>query len=322
MRAVTQDRYGGADTLRLREVATPSLGAHEVMVRVAAAGVDRGAYHLMRGLPYLVRLGSGLRAPRNPIPGTNLAGTVEAVGDAVTELTLGDAVYGTCRGAFAEYAMTRANRLAPKPASLSFEEAAVLPYPGAVSLQAIRDRAAVEPGQSVLIVGASGAVGTIAVQIAKAYGAFVTAVCGSRSAELVRSLGADHVIDYTTDDFTDGGDLYDAILDIGGNTPLAGLRRALDPHGNLVIIGGEGGGRLFGGIHRQLGAQLLSPFVSQKLGTLIASERADVLRSLNELIEADLVRPVIGRCAPLADAAHAVADLDRGRTRGRIVLIP
>jgi NADPH:quinone reductase-like Zn-dependent oxidoreductase len=174
----------------------------------------------------------------------------------------------------------------------------------------------------MLIVGASGAVGTIALQIAKAFGAHVTAVCGRRSTDLVRALGADHALDYSHADFTVGGDLYDTILDIGGNTPLARLRKALDPRGTLVIIGGEGGGRFFGGVHRQVGAQLLSPFVGQRLGTLIASERADVLWSLNGLIEDDLVRPLIGRCAPLADAADAITDLEFGRTRGRIALIP
>jgi NADPH:quinone reductase-like Zn-dependent oxidoreductase len=322
MKAVTQDRYGGADTLRVRDVPTPRLGADQVMVRVAAAGVDRGAYHLMRGLPYLVRLGYGLRKPKTAIPGTNIAGTVEVVGENVTHLQPGDTVYGTCRGAFAEYAVSDEDRLAPKPTGLGFEEAAVLPYPGAVCLQAVRDRAQVTTGQSVLVVGASGAVGTIAVQIATASGASVTGVCSSASAELVRQLGADRIIDYKQSDLAADGHRFDAIIDIDGNTRLSRLRAALSPKGTLVIVGGEGGGRLIGGTHRQLGALLLSPFVRQKLGTFIASERADILHDLNELVDGGHVKPVMGRCVPLAHAADAVADLDARHTRGRIALIP
>jgi NADPH:quinone reductase-like Zn-dependent oxidoreductase len=320
MKAIVQERYGAADTLRLRDVPIPEPSASQVLVRVTAAGVDRGAYHLMRGLPYLVRIGYGLRAPKTPIPGTNMAGKVEVVGDNVTQVKVGDAVYGTCAGAFAEYTVAEENRVAPKPATLTFEEAAVLPYPGAVSLQATRDRARVRPGQSVFVVGASGAVGTIAVQTAKSFGASVTGVCASASADLVSQLGADHVIDYTRHDIADGATRYDVILDVGGNTPLSGLRRALAPEGTLVIIGGEGGGGVIGGTQRQLAALLLSPFVQQKLGTFIASERAEMLRALNDLVDAGHVRPVMGRCVPLAEAPDAIADLDTRRTRGRIAL--
>lgn len=320
MKAVVQSRYGGAETLQLRDVPTPTIGRGQVLVRVAAAGVDRGAYHLMRGLPYVVRFSSGIRRPKAAIPGTNVAGKVESVGEKVTGLRTGDPVYGTCRGAFAEYAVADEDRLAPKPPRLSFEEAAVLPYAGAVSLQAVRDRAKVESGQRVLVVGASGAVGSITVQLAKAHGATVTGVCGADSAEMVRGLGADRVIDYASSDFAAQGEQYDAIIDIGGNNSVTRLRRALARRGALVIVGGEGGGRLIGGVHRQLGAQLLSPFVRQRLGTFIASERSDVLRAVNEVVEAGCVAPVMGRCAPLADAADAIADLDAGRTRGRIAL--
>jgi NADPH:quinone reductase-like Zn-dependent oxidoreductase len=322
MKAITQDRYGGAATLRLRDVPTPAVDADQILVRVAAAGVDRGAYHLMCGLPYLVRLaGYGLRAPKAPIPGTNIAGTVEVVGEAVRSFRPGDAVYGTCSGAFAEYAVTDEDRVAPTPTQLSLEESAVLPYAGAVSLQAIRDRAKVQPGHSVLVVGASGAVGTIAVQIAKAHDALVTGVCSTASADVVRNLGADQVIDYTRSDFSAGADRYDVVIDVGGNTSLSRLRRVLTPRGTLVIIGGEAGGRILGGVQRQLAALLLSPFVRQKLGTFIAGERADTLRSLNELVDAGHVRPVMERCVPLSHAADAVADLEARRTRGRIALV-
>lgn len=321
MRAITQDRYGDADTLHLRDLTAPEIGDDEVLVRVAAAGVDRGAYHLMRGMPYLVRLvGYGLRAPKVPVPGTNIAGTVEAVGTSVTRFRPGDQVYGTCKGAFADHAAASENRVADKPASLTFEEAAVLPYPGAVSLQAVRDKAKVHPGQSVLVVGASGAVGSIAVQVAKAYGAEVTGVCSTSNVELVRRIGADHVIDYTRDDFASGEHRCDVVLDVGGNTPVSRLRRALTDTGTLVIVGGEGGGKVIGGIQRQLWAQLLSPFVRQKLTTFIASEDAELLIALNELIEAGQVKPVIGRCYPLEDTVSAVRDLDRGGTQGRLVV--
>jgi NADPH:quinone reductase-like Zn-dependent oxidoreductase len=322
MKAVIQHHYGGAETLQLCDVPTPTIGRDQVLVRVAAAGVDRGAYHLMRGLPYVVRLGTGIRRPKAAIPGTNVAGEVESVGENVTRLRAGDLVYGTSKGSFAEYAVAGEDRLAPKPPTLSFEEAAVLPYAAVVSLQAVRDRANVRSGQSVLVVGASGAVGSVTVQIAKAHEAIVTGVCGSGSAELVRALGADHVIDYTSSDFAAEGHRYDAIIDIGGNTRVSRLRRALASRGTLVIVGGEGGGRLIGGIHRQLGAQLLSPFVKQRLGTLIARERSDVLRAVNDLVDAGFVAPVMGRYAPLAHATDAIADLDAGRTRGRIALVP
>lgn len=322
MKAIVQHAYGGADSLRFEEVDPPSIGDHQVLVRVGAAGVDRGAYHLMRGLPYVVRFVSGLRRPKVLIPGTNVAGTVDAVGPAVTRFERGDLVYGTCKGAFAEYAAADEDRIAPIPPALAIEEAAVLPYPGSVALQAIRDRAEVQPGQSVLVVGASGAVGTIVVQIAASFGVEVTGVCGPSSADLVRRLGADHVIDHTRTTVGADGKRYDAIIDIGGNTRLRDLRAALAPTGTLVIVGGEGGGRVLGGVQRQLGAQLLSPLVRQSLGTFIASEGADVLCDLNDLVAARKVAPLMGRCLPLTDAADAIADLDARSTRGRIALTP
>jgi len=250
MKALTQDRYGTTEVLKFGEVEKPNPREGEVLVQVAAAGMDRGAWHFMAGEPYLMRLlGFGFRAPSVAVPGTNFAGTVEAVGAGVSTFKPGDEVYGATRGTFAEYAVASADKVAPKPPQLTFEQAAVLPYPTFVAMQALRDRGHVEPGQRVLVVGASGAVGTIAVQLAVAFGATVTGVCSGRHADLVRSLGADDVIDYTTEDFADGSRQFNLVIDIGGRTPIAGLRRALTRTGTLVIIGGEGD-RWVGGIQQ------------------------------------------------------------------------
>ncbi len=259
MKAIVRDRYGSADVLRLRDVELPEVGDEEVLVRVRAAGLDRGAWHIMAGLPYLLRLaGYGLRTPKVAGLGSELAGVVEAVGANVTALAPGEAVFGTCSASFAEYASTEPDKLARMPANLSFEQAAAVPVSAVTALQALRDRGRVRPGQRVLVIGASGGVGTFAVQIAKALGADVTGVSSAEKVDLVRSLGADHVIDYTRTDITDDGKRYDVVLDIGGNRPLSQLRRVLTGDGTLVIVGGEGGGRWTGGIHRQLGAMALS----------------------------------------------------------------
>jgi NADPH:quinone reductase-like Zn-dependent oxidoreductase len=321
LKAIVQDAYGSADSLELRDIDRPSIGPHEVLVRVAAAGVDRGAVHLMRGLPFLVRLmGYGVHRPKVRVPGTNVAGQVEAVGAAVTDFAVGDAVYGTCRGAYAEYACAREDRLAPAPATVTLEQAAVLPYAGAPALEALLEQASLAPGQAVLVVGASGAVGSVAVQIAKAFRAKVTGVCGPTNVEFVEELGADRVLDYTRADFADDGRRYDVVLDIGGRTPVRRLRRALSPTGTLVIVGGEGGGRLTGGVQRQLWAQMRSPFVSQKLRTFIASEDARYLRALNELVDRGSVTPILARAYALPDAAQAVRDLEAGHVGGRLVV--
>src|SRR5438876_4619727 len=241
MKAIVRDAYGEVDVLRLGEIATPVAGEGEVLVRVHAAGVDQGVWHLMTGTPYAMRLaGFGIRAPKNPLLGYDVAGRVDAVGARVTEFRPGQEVFGTCRGSFAEYAVARADRLLPKPDNVSFEQAAAVPISGFAALQAVR-HGGVRPGQRVLIIGAGGGVGTFAMQIAKASGAEVTGVCSTAKAGLVRSIGADHVIDYTREDFADGRQRYDLILDIGGNSPLRRLRRALTPKGTLVIAGGEGG---------------------------------------------------------------------------------
>jgi NADPH:quinone reductase-like Zn-dependent oxidoreductase len=323
MRAVVQDAYGTEpeDVLRLARVDRPAVGDGEVLVRVLAAGIDRGVWHLMAGRPYLMRIaGFGLRAPKTKVPGTGVAGVVSAVGAGVTAFAVGDAVYGTAKGALAEYAVARADRLAPMPANLSFERAAAVPVSAHTALQAVRDRAKVVPGQRVLIIGASGGVGTFAVQIAKAYGADVTAVCSTSKLDVVRAIGADRVIDYTREDFAADGVRYDAILDIGGNSSLARLRRALTPAGTLVIVGGETDGRWLGGVDRQLRATLLSPLVKQRLGTFIASENAADLDALRGMIESGQVAPVIERTYPLAEAVAAIRHMQDGRARGKVVV--
>jgi NADPH:quinone reductase-like Zn-dependent oxidoreductase len=321
MKAIVQDRYGTADVLRLREIDKPAVAADEVLVRVHAAGVDRGVWHVMAGLPYPIRLaGYGLRAPKTPVPGMDVAGTVDAVGSAVTRFQPGDAVFGIAKGAYAEYAAALESKLAPKPANLSFEQAAVLAISGLTALQGLRDHARVEPGQTVLIIGASGGVGTYAVQMAKAFGAKVTAVCSTAKVDMVRAIGADHVIDYTRNDFAEAGQRYDVILDIGGNASLSRLRRALTPKGTLVITGGETGGRWLGGYDRQLRALLLSRFVGQTLGTFISSEKHEDMLVLKELVEAGKVTPVIDRTYPLSDAPEAIRYMTDGHARGKVVI--
>ena len=294
MKALIQDRYGTADVLNFRDIERPTPSEKQVLVRVVAAGMDRGAWHFMTGEPYLMRLlGFGLRAPSVAVPGTNFAGVVEAVGPDVSGFEPGDEVYGATRGTFAEYAVAPTDKVAPKPPQLSFEQAAVLPYPTFVAMQALRDHGHLQPGQRVLVVGASGAVGTITVQLAIAFGAVVTGVCSRRHVDLVRSLGADEVIDYTSEDFTDGSRRFDLIIDIGGRTSIARLRRALTRTGTLVIIGGEGD-RWIGGTQRQLWATILSPFVPQKLAAFVVKENAGELLKMNELVAAGSVTPLLG----------------------------
>ena len=299
MKAIVQDRYGSADVLDFRDVARPEFGPADVLVKVVAAGVDLGAWHFMTGQPYLMRiLGFGLRAPRTRVPGTNVAGRVEAVGRDVAGFQPGEQVYGTCRGAYAEYARVRQDKLAPIPTGLSFEQAAVTPYACFAALQALRDHGKVQPDQQVLVVGASGAVGTFAVQLAKAFGAEVN---------------------YTDNGFAGGDRKFDLVIDIGGDNPVSRLRRTLKPRGRLVIVGGEGD--RWTGVHRQLWASLMSLFVRQKLGTFIVKENARDLQFLNELIEAGKVKPVIDRTYPLGAAPDAVRYFESGRATGRIALV-
>jgi NADPH:quinone reductase-like Zn-dependent oxidoreductase len=323
VKAIVRDRYGSADVLELSEVDVPEPGDGEVLVRVRAAGLDRGAWHVMAGLPYLIRIaGFGLRGPKVAGLGSELAGVVEAVGANVTGPAPGDEVYGGAKSSFAEYAVARADRLARKPANLSFEQAGAVPISGVTALQALRERGRLQAGQHVLVIGASGGVGSFAVQIAKALGATVTGVCSTAKVDLVRSLGADHVIDYTHAGIAEGGRRYDLVLDIGGNRPLAQLRGVLTRGGTLVIVGGEGGDRWTGGLHRQLGATVLSPFVRERLGTFIASETTARLDALRALIEAGDVSPVVDRVVALPDVPDAIRDLAAGRVRGKIVVAP
>jgi NADPH:quinone reductase-like Zn-dependent oxidoreductase len=321
MKAIVQETYGSADVLELRDIETPEIGDDEVLVRVRAAGVDRGVWHLMAGLPYPIRLaGYGLRAPKAPVPGRDVAGVVEAVGDDVTRFQTGDEVFGVGEGAYAEYARAREDELLSKPASLTFEQAAVVATSGVTALQALRDHGKLRPGQKVLIVGASGGVGTYAVQLAKAFGAEVTGVCSATKVDMVRSIGADHVIDYTLEDFAEGEQRYHLILDIGGNSSLSRLRRALTPKGTLVIVGGETDGRWLGGTDRQVRALMLSPFVGQTLRTFVSREnRADLL-VLEELIEAGEVTPVIDRTYPLSQVPEAIRYMRGGGARGKVVI--
>ena len=321
MQAIVQDRYGTApqDVLRLARIATPGLEADEVLVRVQAAGVDRGTWHLMAGQPYLMRmLGFGLRGPKNPVPGLDVAGTVAAVGANVTRFRTGDEVFGIARGSFAEYAAAAEGKLASKPAGLSFQQAATVAVSGLAALQGLRDAGRIQAGQKVLIIGASGGVGSYAVQLAKVFGAEVTGVCGTAKAGLVRSIGADHVIDYTQEDFADGRQRYDLILDIGGNSRLSRLRRALTPGGTLVIAGGEGA--KWTGVGRQLRALALSPLVGQRLTMYVSKHSQADLDMLRGLIEAGQVTPVLGGTYALAEAAQAIRHLQAGRARGKLAI--
>jgi NADPH:quinone reductase-like Zn-dependent oxidoreductase len=321
MKAIVQDTYGSTDVLALKEIDQPQIGADEVLVRVRAAGVDRGVWHLMTGLPYPIRLaGYGLRAPKTTTPGMDLAGVVEAVGADVTAFQPGDEVFGVGKGAFADYATAPASKLAQKPATLTFEQAAAIGISGLTALQGLRDSAGVRPGQHVLILGASGGVGSFAVQVAKAMGGEVTGVCSTAKVEMVRALGADHVIDYTREKIASSGEQYDVILDIGGNRTLSELRRALTPTGTLVIVGGETGGRWLGGFDRSLRAPLVSRFVGQQLKALMCSENQADLIVLTDMIEAGQVTPVIDRTFPLAEAASAIRYMEEGSARGKVVI--
>jgi NADPH:quinone reductase-like Zn-dependent oxidoreductase len=321
MKAIVQDRYGPPDVLRLAEIDKPDIAANEVLVKVRAAGMDRGTWHSLTGQPYLMRImGFGFRAPKNPVAGLDVAGTVAAVGSDVTGFRAGDEVFGISRGAFAEYAAAREDKLAHKPANLSVEQAAVVPISGGTAIQALRDAGRVEAGQKVLIIGASGGVGTYAVQLAKAFGAEVTGVCSTAKVDLVRSTGADHVVDYSREDFADGVHRYDLILDIGGNSRLSRLRRALAPKGTLVIVGGEEGGKWTGGFGRQIRALALSPFVSQRLTMLASKERSTDLEALGPFIEAGQVVPTVDKVYPLAEVPDAVRRIAAGHVRGKIVI--
>jgi len=321
MRAIVQDAYGSSDVLRLGEIDQPEIAPNEVLVQVVAAGMDRGTWHSMAGKPYLMRImGFGFRRPKNRVPGLDVAGIAVAVGSEVTRFEPGDEVFGMSRGSYAEFAAVREDKLARKPAGITFEQAAVVPISAGTALQALRDSGNIEPGHKVLIIGASGGVGTYAVQLAKAMGAEVTGVSSTNKVELVRSIGADHVIDYTRGNYLNGSDRYDLILDIGGNNSLSRLRRALSRTGTLVVVGGEEGGSLTGGFGRQLRAIALSPFVGQRLTMLASKERHTDLEALSPYLENGQVVPFIDRTYPLADVPVAMRRLEAGQARGKIVI--
>jgi NADPH:quinone reductase-like Zn-dependent oxidoreductase len=319
MKAIVQDEYGSADVLRFEDVDTPAAGKGEVLLRVSAASAFIGDWHIMTGKPYAIRLVSGLRAPKQRVRGQDVAGTVGALGDGVTAFSVGDEVFGVADGAFAEYATARPDRLAPKPTNLSFEEAATVPTTGCTALQGLRNVGKVRLGQTVLVIGAAGGVGSFAVQIAKAFGAHVTGVCSTSKVELVRSIGADEVIDYTREEIPDGTRRYDVIFDTAGNREASYLRRVLTPKGTLVLAGGEGGGRWLG-MGRVMRAKAISPFVGQKMTSFLARPKAEDLLVLKDLIEASKVTPVIGARYPLSDVPAAIRDLGTGHGRGKVVI--
>ena len=317
MKAIVHRRYGPPDVLGLEELPSPEPGPGEVRVRVRAASVFAGDVYVLRGAPFFVRFATGLRRPRNPIPGIDLAGIVDVTGPGVTDLQPGDEVFGFTAGSLAELVCVPANQLVRRPANLSLEEAATVPEAGLTALQGLRDHGRVQPGQRILIIGASGGVGTFAVQIAKALGAEVTGVCGPANLELVRSIGADHVVDYTRTDVATAGERYDVILQLAGTASPGRLRRALVPGGTLVLSNGTG---RVAGVDRILAATILNPFVRERLVVFATKENGADLASLAGMIAAGQVRPVIDRSYPLAAAAEAMRYLEAGHARGKIIL--
>jgi NADPH:quinone reductase-like Zn-dependent oxidoreductase len=317
MQAIIQDRYGSAEVLEARDIDRPAIGDDEVLVHVHAASIHIGDWILMTGMPYVMRMGTGLSKPKNPVPGTDIAGTVEAVGTRVQSLRSGDEVFGWCTGAFAEYARAPEDQLVKKPANLTFEQAAAVGVSASTALQLLRDDANVQPGQKVLINGASGGVGTFAVQIAKAFGAEVTGVCSTKNLELVRSIGADHVIDYTQQDFRDGADRYDVILDNVGDRSMADTRRALTQNGTLIS---NGGGHSTAKLGRVIRSFLVSLIVRQQARPSVKTQNRSDLNALKELVEAGQVTPVIGGTYPLGQTADAISQVATGHARGTLVI--
>ena len=321
MRAVTRDRYGSAAVLSVSEVDRPTIGAGQVLVEVAAAGVDRGAWHLITGTPLLIRLmGFGLLRPKQPVPGAEVAGRVVQVAADVTRLQPGDRVFGVATGAWAQYAVAEADKLAVTPDGVSDLDAAVAPISGATALEALTDVGQVRAGQSVLVLGASGGVGTWAVQLAKSLGATVTGVASTAKLDLVRSLGADHVVDYTTTDALDTDERYDLVVDIGGRNPVLRLRRVLTATGTLVVVGGEGGGRITGGFGRGMRAVALSAFVSQRLTMFVSSEHHSIIERVGAFLASGDAVPAISATVDLAGVPDAIRDLEAGRVAGKVAV--
>ena len=324
MKAIVQDTYGPPDVLALRDIDVPAVEDDAVVVRVRASSANPADWHFMRGEPYLMRLQAGLRKPKNAILGCDVAGVVEAIGDGVTRFAPGEEVFGCTFmrgfGAFAEQVRVAEDLLAVKPARLSFEEAAGVPIAGLTALQGVRDHGRVEAGQKVLIVGASGGVGSFAVQIAKSLGAEVTGVCRTRNADMVRSLGADQVVDYTREDFADGDRRYDLIFQLAGTKSPSECRGALAREGTLLLSSGESSGRWFGPLGRVVKATLLSPFVRQTLTSFTVKPKGEDLEALRELIDAGTIRPVIDRTYPLSEVPDAIRYVEQGHTRGKVLI--
>jgi NADPH:quinone reductase-like Zn-dependent oxidoreductase len=319
MKAIIQDTYGSPDVLELKDVDKPVATEEEVLVRVRAAAVNIGNWHLLRGIPYAMRPVVGLLKPKHQIPGLDLAGQVEAVGASVTQFQPGDEVFGWCEGAYAEYACTRENNLLAKPANLTLEQSAAVGDSAFTALNAVRDQGKVQPGQKVLINGASGGVGTFAVQIAKSFGAEVTGVCSTRNVGLVRSIGAEQVIDYTQEDFTQSDQRYDVVLDLVGSRSLPDCRRALTPRGTYVLVGVAGQGRWFG-LSRQIKMLSLSPLVRQRMRVFLVRHNREDLVVLKDLVEAGELKPVIDRRYELSEAPEALRYQGEGHPQGKIVI--
>ncbi len=321
MRALTQRAYGSADVLEVARIERPSIAGDEVLVEVEAAGLDRGVWHLMTGKPYLMRImGFGFARPKNSVPGMDVAGRVVAVGDDVTRFAVGDEVFGIGTGTYAEFAAAKESKLAHKPASVTFEQAAASAISGITALQALTTHGRLEPGQDVLVIGASGGVGSFTVQLAKTLGATVTGVASAGKLDTVRTLGADHVIDYTTQAIDDGGRRYDLIVDIGGRNTLSRLRRALSPTGTLVIVGGEDGDRLTGGIGRQLRAALLSTLVKQRLTFFMSSESLESIEELAEHLARGTVTAAVGHQFTLEEVPRAIKAMEAGTLTAKAVI--
>jgi NADPH:quinone reductase-like Zn-dependent oxidoreductase len=322
MKAIAQDRYGPPEVLELRDVAKPAPGDSEVLVRVHAAAVNALDWHYMRGDPYLARLSIGLRAPKVSIRGRDFAGRVEALGRGVDRFRVGDEVFGEADGAFAEYVSAPDGAVDPKPANLTFEQAAAVPLAGSTALMGLRDVVRVQHGQRVLINGASGGVGTFAVQIARSLGAEVTGVCSARNADLVRSIGADHVIDYASEDFTRNGQRYDVVFDLVGNRSLTDCRRVLTPEGTLLLSGGgvSEGGSFLGPLALMIRARLLSRFVRHRLLSVTEKPSRENLAALRDLVESGAVTPVIDRTYPLSDVPEAIRYLEVDHARAKVVI--
>jgi NADPH:quinone reductase-like Zn-dependent oxidoreductase len=320
MKAIVCERYGSPDVLELREIDKPAVGQDDVLVQVHASSVNPLDWHVVTGTPFIARLTAGLRKPKSSALGVDLAGQVEAVGRNVKRFQPGDEVFGAKRGAFAEYVLAPENLLVPKPANLGFDQAAAAPVAAVTALQAVRDKGRVQPGQKVLINGAAGGVGTFAVQIAKSFGGEVTGVCSTRNVDLVRSIGADHVVDYTQEDFTRIGTRHDLMLDIAGSRSFSDFKRVLEPAATVVVVGGPRTNRLLGPLSHAIKVRLASLGRSQTAGFFLSTMENDDLVALRELLDAAKVTPVIDRRYGLSEVPDALRYLGEGHARGKVII--